>query len=171
LPSAAAHARRHVPCRDRAPAAGRGGVRAAAALGGLLLLLATAAHGQTVGPSIGSSIAPPPPADHAADRIYDAAVMAQARRQLGLEHGGGSYSALTANIFEHDLGGSGYRWDGQAWFGGDITRFVLKSEGEGSDRDGAGRAEVQALYSRAIGPYFDLQAGVRQDLRPSSRTY
>src|SRR5690606_7160807 len=32
--------------------------------------------------------------------------------------------------------------------------------------------EVQALYSRAIGPYFDLQAGVRHDIRPSpSRAY
>src|SRR3546814_11806161 len=33
-------------------------------------------------------------------------------------------------------------------------------------------AEIQALYSRAIGPYFNLQAGVRHDFEPSpSRTY
>jgi copper resistance protein B len=33
-------------------------------------------------------------------------------------------------------------------------------------------AEVQALYSRAIGPYFNLQAGVRHDFQPApTRTY
>uniref|UniRef100_UPI00258902F2 copper resistance protein B n=1 Tax=Pseudomonas sp. TaxID=306 RepID=UPI00258902F2 len=32
--------------------------------------------------------------------------------------------------------------------------------------------EVQALYSRAVGPYFNLQAGVRQDFRRGpDRTY
>lgn len=65
-------------------------------------------------------------------------------------------------------GPDGYAWEGRASFGGDIDRFVLKSEG-----DGAGshleEAEVQALYSRAIGPYFNLQAGVRQDVQPRPR--
>ena len=33
-------------------------------------------------------------------------------------------------------------------------------------------AEIQALYSRAIGPYFNLQAGIRHDFQPSpTRTY
>ena len=32
-------------------------------------------------------------------------------------------------------------------------------------------AEVQALWSRAIGPYWDLQAGVRQDLAGPATTY
>ena len=32
-------------------------------------------------------------------------------------------------------------------------------------------AEIQALYSRAIGPFFDLQAGVRFDPEPDSRTH
>ena len=32
-------------------------------------------------------------------------------------------------------------------------------------------AEVQALWSRAISPYFDLQAGVRYDLEPKGRTH
>src|SRR5690606_20487158 len=42
------------------------------------------------------------------------------------------------------------------------------SEGEG-ENGGLEHAEVQALYSRAVGPYFDLQAGVRQDLEPRPR--
>ena len=65
-----------------------------------------------------------------------------------------------------------YRWDGEAWFGGDINRLTIKSEGEGVFRQGIESAEVQALYSRAIGPYFNLQAGIRHDFQPSpSRTY
>ena len=69
-------------------------------------------------------------------------------------------------------GRDGYRWDGEAWFGGDINRLTVKSEGEGAFREGVEGAEVQALYSRAIGPYFNLQAGVRHDFKPSpTRTY
>lgn len=41
---------------------------------------------------------------------------------------------------------------------------MLKSEGGGSFREGFDGAEIQGLYSRAIDPYFNLQAGVRQDL-------
>jgi copper resistance protein B len=73
-----------------------------------------------------------------------------------------------ATIAEYQSDG-GYRWDGQAWIGGDIDRFVVRTEGEGGHRLDA--AEVQGLYSHALGPYFDLQAGVRQDFGPGSRTY
>jgi copper resistance protein B len=43
----------------------------------------------------------------------------------------------------------------------------LKSEGEGALEDNPEQAELQALYGRAITPFFDLQAGVRYDARPS----
>jgi copper resistance protein B len=118
--------------------------------------------------------APPPPApsDHAADRYYDPTSMADARRVLRMEHGGGTASQVMADIAEYQSGsGGGYRWEGQAWYGGDINRFVAKSEGEGTRRDGLDSAELQALYSRAVGRYFDLQAGVRQDFTPHARTY
>ena len=69
-------------------------------------------------------------------------------------------------------GANSYRWDGEAWFGGDINRIVVKSEGRGDFKGRTGEAEVQALYSRAIGPYFNLQGGVRYDIRPGpSRAY
>ncbi|RZL55111.1 MAG: copper resistance protein B, partial [Sphingomonas sp.] len=68
-------------------------------------------------------------------------------------------------------GRDGLRWDGEGWYGGDIHRLVVKSEGDGSI-DRIDRAEVQALYSRAIGPYVDLQGGLRQDLGAGAkRTY
>ena len=47
------------------------------------------------------------------------------------------------------------------WSGGDINRFWWKSEGEGDFDDGLEEAELQALYGRAITPFWDVQAGVR----------
>lgn len=121
-------------------------------------------------PLADQAAAPPPPVptDHAADRYYDPQAMAAARAQLAKEHGGGTYSMVLLNIGEYQArsGGDGYRWEGEAWFGGDINRLVLKSEGEGATRGGVDAAEVQALYSRAVGPYFNLQAGVRYDIEP-----
>lgn len=117
---------------------------------------------------------PPPsaPTDHAADRYYDPAAMADARAELRQEHGDAFQSMVMANLAEYQSGpGGGYRWDGEARFGGDINRFVVKSEGGGNGRDGLDAAEAQALYGRAVGPYFDVQAGVRQDFGPGWRTY
>jgi copper resistance protein B len=115
---------------------------------------------------------PPPPKDHAADRYYDPTAMAAARAELRREHGGEFQSMVMANLAEYQTArGGGYRWDGAARFGGDINRFVVKSEGDGSSRSGLGAAEIQGLYAHAVDPYFDVQAGVRQDLGPGRRTY
>jgi copper resistance protein B len=124
-------------------------------------------------PDIPNAPPPPPPTDHAADRFYDPAAMAAARAALRQEHGGAFHSMVMANLAEYQTGpgGGGYRWDGEAWFGGDINRFVVKSEGDGSGRSGLGAAEVQGLYAHAIDPYFDVQAGARQDFGPGRRTY
>ena len=122
----------------------------------------------------GAAPAPPPPADHYADRAYPPAAMAHARHVMMAENGARSFGQVILNIAEYQVrnGRDGYRWDGEAWFGGDRNRLTVKSEGEGDRGGKLGAAEVQALYSRAIGPYFDLQAGVRHDLRPDpQRTY
>ncbi len=124
-------------------------------------------------PDIPHTPPPPAPSDHAADGFYDPAAMAAARANLRQEHGGAVHSMVLANLAEYQAGagGGGYRWDGEAWFGGDINRLVVSSEGEGNRRDGLDGAELQALYSRALTPYFDLHAGVRQDFAPRGRTY
>lgn len=57
-------------------------------------------------------------------------------------------------------------WDAQGGYGGDYQRLWLKTEGERPVSDSNGEAEVQALYSRLVAPYWNLQAGVRYD-----RTY
>lgn len=120
---------------------------------------------------VGAAPAPSPPADKAADRVYGAAKMERARDILRLEHGGARLSKTMVDLFEvrPDSGPNAYAWEGEFRYGGDINRFVLKSEGEGEFEHGLEEAEVQALYSRAVGPYFDLQAGVRQDFQPRPR--
>lgn len=59
-------------------------------------------------------------------------------------------------------------WDGEAWFGGDRNKLWLKSEGDNGD---APQAELQALWSRNVAEFWDVQAGVRVDIEPESRTY
>ncbi|PZU08059.1 MAG: copper resistance protein CopB [Sphingomonas sp.] len=118
--------------------------------------------------------APAAPADHAADAFYDAGAMAAARADLRREHGGMRLHQILFNLAEIQArrGREGYRWDAEGWWGGDINRFVVKSEGEGRFGRSLEAAEAQALFSRAIGPYHDLQAGIRQDLgRGPRRTY
>lgn len=122
---------------------------------------------------VGNEPPPEAPTDHAAEQFYGASQMATSRAQLRREHGGAVVSKVMLNYAEASFGegAKGYRWDGEAWIGGDINRLVIKSEGEGEE-SAVGDAEVQALYSRAIGPYFDVQAGIRYDLEPSpNRTY
>ena len=122
---------------------------------------------------VGTSAPPPPPNDNLADSVYPADQMALARDLLRKEHGGARLSQVMANLAEYQSGpaGGGYRWDVEGWLGGDINRFVLKSEGEGGGREGVHEAEIQALYSRAVTRYTDLQIGLRHDLEPRSVTY
>src|SRR3546814_19215273 len=63
-------------------------------------------------------------------------------------------------------GREAYVWDAETRCGGDIDRLVVKSEGKGHFGGSLDGADVQALRSRAIGPYFDAQAGVRQASGP-----
>lgn len=63
-------------------------------------------------------------------------------------------------------------WDGQAWYGGDHHKVFFKTMGEVSGGDDVEQAELQLLYSRLIGHFWDVQGGVRHDVRPDpSRTY
>ncbi|MCR5879305.1 copper resistance protein B [Phenylobacterium sp. J367] len=130
--------------------------------------------GHSMAPAVvGSEPPPPPPTDHAAERFYSAAEMAAARAQLRLEHGDVRWSKVMLETFEvrPDDGPDVYAWEGEATFGGDINRFALTTEGEAASGE-LEHGEVQALYSRALDPYWNLQAGVRQDFgHGPDRTY
>lgn len=105
---------------------------------------------------------------HAADLVFGAEAMAASRRTLIHENGDVRTTAVILDRLEAGFGDGGetYLWDVQGWTGGDINRFWWKSEGEGDFNGALEDAEVQALYSRAVTPFWDLQAGVRQDFRP-----
>lgn len=68
-------------------------------------------------------------------------------------------------------GSTAGNWDSRGWVGGDITRLWFRTEGgaEGGDLE---EAQAHVLYGRAIHPWWDLVAGVRQDFRPGpARTW
>lgn len=126
------------------------------------------------GGAIGNAPAPPPPTDHAADAFFDPAIMAQSRETLRREHGAFDGSMILFDLAEYQAreSGDGYRWEAEAWFGGDINRLQVKTEGEGTFGEPLESAEVQLLYSRAIAPFWNVHAGLRQDFRPEpARTY
>jgi len=118
--------------------------------------------------------APPPPVieDAVADRHYPASSMSRAREILESEHGGGLISKVMANILEASTssGDAGYRWNVEGRYGTDLDRFAFKSEGEAAGGE-VESAEAQALYSRAVGRYTDVQAGVRYDFEPHGVAY
>ena len=105
---------------------------------------------------------------HAADTLFDPDEMAAAREQLRVENGDIRSSLVLVDRLEATFGdgGEAYSWDAQGWVGGDINRFWWKSEGGGDFGGSLEDAEVQALYSRAFAPFFNVQTGVRQSYRP-----
>lgn len=121
----------------------------------------------------GPPVAPPPPGAlsgpaHAADAVFGAELMAGAREELRAEHGDITVGKLLVDRLEARLrnGRDGYAWDAQGWYGGDVDKLWVKTEGEGAFGRAVEAAEAQALWSHAIGPFFDLQAGLRYDIRP-----
>lgn len=145
--------------------------------------------GHVMGPPPGPALPPigadtpgrspetPPPAAafagpaHAADLYFDPGAMAAARDLVHFEHGGMPVGMVIADRLEAGFGEGhdSYLWDVQGWYGGDINRVWWKSEGEGGFGEDLEHAEIQALYSRAVTPWWDVQAGVRADLGPRPR--
>lgn len=107
---------------------------------------------------------------HAADAVWGEA-MGGSRAILIREHGGMTTSKFLLDRAETRIqkGRDGYALDAEGWVGGDIDKLWLKSEVEGAWGEKPERAEAQALWSHAIAPFFDLQAGVRADFAPRSR--
>lgn len=81
-------------------------------------------------------------------------------------HGGMVNSLLMADrveFTEHD-GTDVLQWELQGWLGTDEHKLWLKSEGErDQDAGETEESELHLLYSRAVAPYWDLQAGLRHD--------
>jgi copper resistance protein B len=125
--------------------------------------------GHQMASTAGPPVAPPPPEAmsgpaHAADLVFGAEQMTAARDELHMTHGAHNFQKFTIDQLEVSVGDGveGYAWeDVQFWYGGDIDKLWLKSEGEGEFGEGFERGDVQALWSHAVDPWFDVQAGVR----------
>ncbi len=109
----------------------------------------------------------------AAERLFGEAAMQRARAALIHETGNQAFFWFQADRLEARLGGEdvGFLWDAQASYGGDLDKLWIESEGEGDVGEGVEDADIEATWSHAIAPYWDLQLGARQDLAGSSRTY
>jgi len=72
----------------------------------------------------------------------------------------------------HD-GDNSLVWEAQGWIGRDINKLWLKTEGHyDSENNDTEEFELQALWSHAISPFWDFQAGIRHDFEPdTSRDY
>lgn len=129
--------------------------------------------------SPGPTIELPPPEEagsgppRAADAIWGAAAMAPSRAALKREHGDMPVTWIQADRLEYQAraGHDGLLWDLQGYYGGTTSKLWLKSEGEAALGKGVEDAEVQALWSKAVAPYWDLQVGVRQDLAGEADTH
>jgi copper resistance protein B len=131
-----------------------------------------AGHQMGATPTIEPPVAPAPAAalqgpENAADLFWNKDEMYRSRRKLVREHGGLTAYRVLVDRFEANLG-TGSDWfsvDADAWYGGDSNKLWVKAEIEGEVGVGVEEAEVQALWSRAIDPWFDFQAGIRYDAR------
>ena len=130
-------------------------------------------------PSPGPTMELPPPEEagsgppRAADAIWGAEAMRPAREALKREHGDMPVTWIQADRLEYQAraGHDGLLWDLQGYYGTPTSKFWFKSEGEAALGEGVEDAEVQARWSKAVAPYWDLQVGVRQDLAGETDTH
>lgn len=124
----------------------------------------------------GSAEPPPIAHDRPADRFWGAAAMAPAENAMMRGDTPRTYAAMKVDLAEYQFGagngrGDTWRWEGEGW-AGDLNRLLLRTRGEGPVGRRLEDAELEAAYSRAISPWWNLQAGIRQDIRPSpARTH
>jgi copper resistance protein B len=80
------------------------------------------------------------------------------------------YSAVMLDRLETRNGkaGNSSYWEGQGWLGGDLDKAWFKTQGELRQGQAQG-ADAELLYSRALAPYWDAQAGARHDLAYGNR--
>jgi len=109
-----------------------------------------------------------------ADEYYGEEAMAEARALEIATLGGAKTSFIIADRLESQIasGENAFVWDAQGWYGTDENKLWIKTEGEYSfGSDEIEDAEIQALWSKPISAFWDVQAGVRYDLAPKGRTH
>lgn len=95
--------------------------------------------------------------------------MENARHMVHHHHGGQANWMILGERFDYQSGDGEdiAEFEGQAWYGTDRDKLWIKFDGEYElDHSDLEELEVQALYSRAVTPFFDLQMGLRRDFEP-----
>jgi len=81
-----------------------------------------------------------------------------------------NYTLLEGEVVRDDSGETGLAWDGHGWIGGDVNKFSWETEGE-FDGHVIEEAEVQVFYQRMISDFWDMKAGLRQNIEPDPLSY
>ncbi|MFT5657433.1 MAG: copper resistance protein B [Gammaproteobacteria bacterium] len=63
--------------------------------------------------------------------------------------------------------GTALVWEVDAWLGQDLNKFWVKSSGERVNGE-TESSEIDLLYGKAILPFWDVQFGLRHELKPDS---
>lgn len=100
----------------------------------------------------------------------DRAAAFPALRDHGMHHPDqpvGRFSVERLEAWDGGDDGDGQAWEAGGWYGGDLHRLWLRTEGERE----AGRttsASLELLYGRSVSPWWDLVAGIRHDAAPGA---
>jgi copper resistance protein B len=135
-----------------------------AAATALFMLLAAAEPTQ----SEREHVAPDPPTSQP-DHSMSSEQMA---RMMEMDDTSATGRAIVDRLeWRHANDANSLAWSAAAWWGTDINKLWLKTEGE--RRDGVTEnARVEALWDRVISRWWTLQSGLRQDFGPGpSRTW
>lgn len=109
-------------------------------------------------------VAPPPPEHPMMPMSGDAMIDA-----MGMDDEA-TFAKIKIDRLERAFGGDSpaVSWDIDAWLGGDFDKLRIRSEGErvrGATED----ADVEALWSHAVAPFWDTEIGVRHDVGSGPR--
>jgi copper resistance protein B len=110
----------------------------------------------------------------AAQDAHEPGAMAHAKDHLLQMHGNSLNYLVIGERLENQVhdGESSLVWEAQGWFGYDINKLWVKTEGlYDSETNHTKDLELHALWSHAIAPYWDVQVGWRHDFEYSSRNY
>jgi len=117
----------------------------------------------TAGPPPASEPREPIPTPNEADRVAAFPALSHHMRHAPAVNSYLLINRLEAVEVEH---GSAQAWEAQGWVGTDTDRLWLRSEGE-REHGRTESADLEALYGRAISPWWDLVAGLKHDFAPA----
>ncbi len=101
-------------------------------------------------------------------------IPALAANPAGAAEPGQVFTVFQAEQLEYRTGNGkdGFNWEAGGWVGNDDHKVRFKTEGEKPTEGKLEKGEFQLLYSRPISDFFDIQGGIRQDIKPNpDRTF